>query len=155
MCLRGELEVRSKYNGVNRAGLLAETTVDALGHVDIVTGGSAGTVGTGLGFDRDGKSRADGLTELAGNAALFTRGITTKGVLTTETRRDGALLEGVVEGNLGEEDLLHKKHHTTHHLGQEGILGETLDLVSQRSSFPVRSLDGSCSGERVKEEAEE
>ena len=42
--LGGKLEVGTLHDGVNRAGLLAEAAVDALGHVDVVSGGSPGTV---------------------------------------------------------------------------------------------------------------
>jgi hypothetical protein len=36
------------------------------------------------------------LAELAGNASLFARGVSSKGVLATESRRDGALVKSVI-----------------------------------------------------------
>jgi hypothetical protein len=40
--LCAELKVGSLHNGVHRASLLAEATVDAFGHVDIIAGRAAG-----------------------------------------------------------------------------------------------------------------
>ena len=86
------------HNGVNRAGFLAITTVDALGHVDIVTGRPATSILTLLSFDSNGLSRANGLAELASNAAFLTGGIAAQSVLATETGRDGTLLERIEDG---------------------------------------------------------
>lgn len=46
-------------DGVDRARLLAETAVDALGHVNIVTGSATRSVSTLFGFNCDGLGRAD------------------------------------------------------------------------------------------------
>lgn len=51
--------VGTLHNGINRARLLAESAVDALGHVDIVAGGSARAIGTLLSLDGDGLGGAD------------------------------------------------------------------------------------------------
>jgi hypothetical protein len=85
-------------NGVNGAALLAVSTVDALGHIDIVTGRAAAAVLTLLRLNGDSLGRADGLAELASNAALLTSGVATQGVLTAESGGDGTLLEGVEDG---------------------------------------------------------
>lgn len=82
-------------NGIDGAGFLAVAAVDTLGHVDIISGRPTATVLTLLGFDGDGLGRADGLAELASNAALLTGGITSQSVFATEPGRDGTLLEGV------------------------------------------------------------
>ena len=107
--LGGVLGIRALHNRVDWARLLAEAAVYALGHVDVVAGRAAGAVGTLLGLDGDGLGGADldslacqgeqhgsprgtyGLAELAGDAAFLAGGITSQGVLSTETRRDGAL----------------------------------------------------------------
>jgi hypothetical protein len=85
-------------NSVNRTTLLAEAAVDALCHVEIVTSGSSTSVLTLLGLNGNGLCRADGFTQLAGNASLFTGRVAAQGVLATETRADGTLLERVVDG---------------------------------------------------------
>lgn len=36
MCLGGELKVGVRHDGIDMAGLLSETAVDTLGHVDVV-----------------------------------------------------------------------------------------------------------------------
>jgi hypothetical protein len=43
-------------NGINGTGLLAESTVDALGHINIVSSGSSASVSSLLGFNGDGLS---------------------------------------------------------------------------------------------------
>lgn len=82
-------------NGIHGAALLAVATVDALGHINIITGRPATSILTLLGLNGNSLGGADGFAELAGNAALLTGGITAESVLTTETGRDGTLLEGV------------------------------------------------------------
>lgn len=86
------------HNGINGAALLAVSTVDALGHIDIITGRTAAAVLTLLRLNGNSLGRADGLAELASNAALLTSGVATQGVLTAETGGDGTLLEGVEDG---------------------------------------------------------
>lgn len=85
-------------NSIHGAALLAVTAVNALGHVDIVTGRPAASVHTLFRLNSDSLGRADGLAELAGNAAFLAGGIATQGMLTAETGRDGTLLEGVEDG---------------------------------------------------------
>src|SRR5215468_2680061 len=60
--LGGELEVGTFDDGVDRTRLLAKAAIDALHHVDVVTGGAAGAVvAARSGLDGDGLSRADRL----------------------------------------------------------------------------------------------
>src|SRR5689334_24800946 len=70
-----ELEVGALDDGIDRAGLLAEATVDALGHVDVVARGAPAAVVARLGLDGDGLGGTDRLAELAGDAALLAVGI--------------------------------------------------------------------------------
>ena len=93
--LHGVFGVGALDNGVHGARLLAEAAVDALGHVDVVAGRAAGAVGALLGLNRDGLRRADGLAQLAGDAALLAGRVAAQGVLAAEAWRDGALLEWV------------------------------------------------------------
>lgn len=51
------------HNGVDRTGLLAEAAVDALGHVDVVTGGPATTISTRLCLDGDSLAQTQGAAE--------------------------------------------------------------------------------------------
>jgi hypothetical protein len=57
--LGGVLGVRRLNNGIDWATLLAETAVDALGHIDIVSGCSSAAVLTLLSFNGDSLSWAD------------------------------------------------------------------------------------------------
>jgi hypothetical protein len=53
--------MRTLYNGVDGAALLAESAVDALGHVDIVACGPSTTVHALFSLNRDCLRRADSL----------------------------------------------------------------------------------------------
>lgn len=41
-------------NGINRTGFLTETTVDTLGHINVIACGSPAAIGSGLSFNSDG-----------------------------------------------------------------------------------------------------
>ena len=68
---------------------------DALGHVVIISRRSSRSVRTGFGFDGDGLRRTDGLAQLARDAPLFARSVTTQSVLAAETGGQRAFLERV------------------------------------------------------------
>ena len=91
------LKVRSLNNCVDWASFLAESTEDALGHVDIIFGRAAGAIWSGLGLDRDGEGGASGLAELAGNASLLASWVTSEGMLTTEHWTQRTLLPRVMD----------------------------------------------------------
>ena len=73
--LGGELEVGPLHDGVNRAGLLAEATEDALGHVDVVLGRTARAIRSRLTLNLDGKGRTGSFAKFASDTSLFPRGI--------------------------------------------------------------------------------
>src|SRR5271170_2769870 len=86
--LDGEFRVRPLDNGIDRAGLLAKTAVDAFDHVNVVACGAAGAVVAARpGFDRDGLGRADRLAELASDTALLAIRIAPQGVFAAISRR--------------------------------------------------------------------
>ena len=95
------LIVRSLNDSVDWAGLLAEATEDALGHVNVILGGAARSIGSWLRLNHDGKSWAGSLTQLASDATLLTSRISAQGVLATEHRRERALLPWVVDNVIG------------------------------------------------------
>ena len=97
MRVRRVLKVGTLDDSIHGARLLAETAVDALGHVDVVPRGAPTAVLALLRFDGDGLRGADGLAKLARNAALLACGVATQGVLTAETRAQRALLERIVD----------------------------------------------------------
>ena len=62
----------SQDNGIDRASLLTEATVDAFHHIDVEASGPTSAVVAPLPrLDRDGLCRADRLAQLAGDAALL------------------------------------------------------------------------------------
>lgn len=73
-------------NGIHRATLLAVSTVDTLGHVDIISGRATASILTFFGLDGNSLGGADGFAKLAGDTAFFTSRIAAQGVLTAEAR---------------------------------------------------------------------
>ncbi len=107
-CIRKHIHTCTSYAylnyRINRTRLLTEPTVDALGHIDVVPRGSPAAIRPGLGFNGNCLSRTHGLTELASNAPLFSVGVPSEDVLTTESWTDGTFLEGIIEcSGLSEE----------------------------------------------------
>ena len=121
--LGAELKVGPLDNRVDGARLLAEAAVNALGHVDVVARGPAAAVLALLGLDGDGLCRADGLAELAGNAALLARRVPPQHVLPAEARREGSLFERVVDGCLFLEEGAEGQGEASPELGEEEGLG--------------------------------
>ena len=80
--------------------LFAKAAIDALGHVNVILGCAARAVGALLGLDRDGLSGANGLAQLARNAALLARWVPAQGVLAAKARRQRALLERIIDCHL-------------------------------------------------------
>lgn len=105
MCLGGELKVGAFHDCVYGTSFLAETAVNAFGHVNIVTGRSPRAVGTFLCLDGDSLSRTDGFTQLASNAALLPAGVPAQCVLPAEAGAQGPLLKWVVDGSGLFEDM--------------------------------------------------
>ena len=85
----------------------------------LLPGGSTGSIGSFLGFDGDGLGGADGLAELAGDAALLAAGVAPKGVLAPKPRRQGALFERVVDGGGLLEDGAQSDHETANEFSQK------------------------------------
>lgn len=81
MGLCGELKVWTLNNSINGAGFLTETTVDALGHIDVIACGPPAAIGSSLSFNSDSLSRADGLTKLTSNAAFLSIRVAAERVL--------------------------------------------------------------------------
>ena len=85
MCLKHAHSVQlTLYNSVDRAALLAKTAVDALCHVDVVACCPPAAVHALLRLNCDTLRRADGLAELAGDAALLSCRVPSQGVLASE-----------------------------------------------------------------------
>src|SRR5690625_3854200 len=102
-----ELEIRAEHDRIHGAGFLAEPAIDAFRHVDVIARGAARAICAGFGLDGDRLRRADGLAELAGNAALLAIRIAAKRELPPETRAERPLLERVVDGRLRLEEIPH------------------------------------------------
>lgn len=71
-------------NRINRAALLAQTTVYALGHINVISRGPSAPVHTLFSLDCDGLSRANGFAQLASNTALLARRVPSQGVFTSK-----------------------------------------------------------------------
>lgn len=65
------LETHTLNNSVHRTTLLAQTTVDALRHVNIISRRPPASIRSLLGFYCDCLGRANSFAQLASNASLF------------------------------------------------------------------------------------
>jgi len=83
---------------INRTALLAEATVDAFRHVDIISRRPSAAIFPLLCLDCDGLCRTDRFAQFACNASLLSRRISSKSVLASEARGYGALFVGIVDG---------------------------------------------------------
>src|SRR6185369_3014634 len=112
----------------DRARLLAQTAIDALHHVDVVARGAAGAVVAARArLDGDRLRRADGLAQLAGDAALFAVRIAAQRVLAAKARRQRPLLEGIVDGGLRLEEVFHGQDEPGHELPHEQPSGRLIE----------------------------
>ena len=83
-----------------------KAAIDALHHVDVVAHGAArAVIAARAGLDGDRLRGADRLAELAGDASLLAVRVAAQRVLAAEARADGALLERVIDGRLGLEEI--------------------------------------------------
>src|SRR5215813_7878156 len=99
MGLRREFEVRPLDDRIDRASFLTVAAVNTFSHVDVVARSTAAAVLARLGLDRDRKRRADRLTQLAGDAALFPIGVPAQRMFAAKARTERTLFIGVVDGN--------------------------------------------------------
>src|SRR5690606_34560661 len=137
--LGGELAVRSLDDGVHRAGLLAQTAVDAFDHDDVVARRAAAAVSARFGLDGDGLGGADGLAQLAGDAAFFAVRIAAQRVFATETRRLRVALERIVHRGLRLGHVLQRQADSAEHVGQHRALGRLNDTGQHYDFAPAHS----------------
>ena len=91
-------------NGVYRASLLTESTIDTLGHIDIISCCSPAPICSCLCLNSDSLGRADSLTELTSYTPLLSIRVAPQGMFPTETGTDWSLLKRVIQsGWLTEE----------------------------------------------------
>src|SRR5262249_52467785 len=146
--LGSELEIGPLHDGVHRTGLLAQAAIDALHHVDVVAGGAAGAViAARPGLDGDGLGRADRLAQLAGDTAFLPVGIAAQRMLAAEAGRDRVLLERIVDGGLGLEEIAHGQAESLHELLEED---RSRRLVEPHWSTPILPPCGRTSSRRRK-----
>src|SRR5215468_10550933 len=116
----GELEVRALDDGIHRTGLLAQSAVNALHHVDVVAGGAArAIVAPWTGLDGDGLGRTNCLAQLASDAALLPVGIAPQRMLAAEAGREWSFFEGVVERRLRLKEVAHGQEQRRHELPEK------------------------------------
>jgi len=90
-------------NGIDRAGLLAESAKNTFGQIDIIAGGAPAAILALLRINGNGQRRTDRLTEFAGDTAFLAIGIATQCVQTPEPMALGGQFLRITDGNLGPE----------------------------------------------------
>jgi hypothetical protein len=133
VCFSSKLKVGAHHNGINGTCFLAKSTVDALGHVNIVTSCSASSVFTSFRLNSNGLGWTDRFTELAGNATLVSSGVPSQRELSTETGAQVSFLVGVIDSYLGLETNLQSQGNTSCNLRQKEDLGGSVEDGSPRS----------------------
>ena len=98
----GVFKVGSLHDGINGARLLTEATKDALGHVNVVLGGTATAIWSGFRLDDDSEGGTGSLAQFASDATLLSCGVAAQGVLSSEHGGQRSLLPRVMQ------DVLHK-----------------------------------------------
>mmetsp|Transcript_21823 Transcript_21823/g.51769 ORF Transcript_21823/g.51769 Transcript_21823/m.51769 type:complete len:249 (+) Transcript_21823:122-868(+) len=143
-----EFVVWTLHNGIDGTRLLAESAVDALGHIDIVTSGSTSTVFTGFGLDSDGLGGADCLTEFARDTAFISGGVSSKGVLPAESGTQVTSLVGVVDSHLWFQTDFQGERESTGNFGQEENLRGSVEDCFPRSRKDIVIIDIGIFGRR-------
>lgn len=153
--LCGELEVGALDDGIDWASFLqlqarfetasnrsedlnshlTESTVNTLGHVNIVASCTSAAVSTFFSLDGDGLSWADGLTKFARDAALLSAWVSSEGVFTSESGAERSLLERVVNGGRFLEDVGKGDGEAASQLGEENCLSCAVGDVFELHAF--------------------
>src|SRR5690606_12246705 len=92
-------------NGIHRTGLLAESAINALEQINVITRSTPCAILTLCGFNGDGQRRAHGLAQFAGNAAFFAVGVTAQRMQATEAVRLRGFFFRIVDGELRLEEI--------------------------------------------------
>mmetsp|Transcript_6642 Transcript_6642/g.13407 ORF Transcript_6642/g.13407 Transcript_6642/m.13407 type:complete len:213 (-) Transcript_6642:2-640(-) len=103
MSFGGEFKVGPFNNGINGACLLAKSTVNALGHINIISGSPPCPVLPLFGINGNGLRRTRCLTQFTGDAPFVPTGITAEGMLPSKAGGKVALLVWVIDGDFGFE----------------------------------------------------
>src|SRR3546814_18778665 len=101
--------MRALDDRIHRAGFLAETTIEALRHVDVVARCAAAAVCPRFSLDRNRLGRTNRLTQFARNATFFPIGIAAQHMFTPKTWADRVLLIGIVDRGLWFEEIFQRR----------------------------------------------
>merc|ERR1719413_44923 len=129
------------HDGIYGACLLTEPTINAFGHVDVITGCSTSSVFAGFGLDRNGLSGADCLTKFTGDAAFVSGRVSPQRMLPSETWTQVSSLKRIVDGDLWFETHLQSERQSANNLGQEKDLGGTVKDCFPRSRKNIIVID--------------
>src|SRR5690606_25634956 len=89
--------------------------------------------------DGNGESRADRLAQLAGDAALLAVRVAAQRVFAAKPRAQRPLLEGIVDGRLGREEIAERQPHGLEELRQKDgsrRLGHSHRVITTDRSTP-------------------
>ena len=105
-CLGRIFKVWSFDHCIHGARFLAETTINALRHINVVARRSATTIVARFALDSDSLRRAYSLAKFACDTPLFPVGIAPQCMLTPETRAQRVFFVRVIYRHLGLEEIL-------------------------------------------------
>jgi hypothetical protein len=113
----------------DQASYTHKSTINAFGHINIISRSSPGTILPLLGINSNSLCRTSSLTKLAGDTPFLPRRITPQGVLPTETGREVSLLVRVVDGYFGFEGDFTREPEGTPDFGHEEDFGGAFEDV--------------------------
>ena len=136
-------EIKIQNSGNRHNGSTYKSTVDAFGHIDVVTSGPPGAILPLLGVDRDGLRGARRLAQLARDAPLLTAGVAPQRVLPPKAGRKESLLIGIVDGHFGLHGNFCREPERAPDFGHEEDSGGAFENVfPRRLGGGVACVDG-------------
>src|SRR5574341_271043 len=133
------------HDRVHRAGFLAEAAEDALGEVDVVARGAARAIGSLLRLDVDRERRADGLAQLAGDAALLAVRIAAQRVQAPHAGARRRLFLRELDRNLAREGVAAGERQALEQLHEQERAQEIKDARHGHSFIPIGSTASASS----------
>jgi len=117
--LCAELKVGTFNDGINGTRFLTKTAINALGHVNVVAGGTTRVIFTGFRLDRNGLCWTNRLAQLARYATFLTRSVSPQSMLSAKSRAKRILLVRIHNRIWGAEKVLENYKHPPYELSKQ------------------------------------
>ena len=132
MSLCSVFKIWAFYNCIDGTRFLAESTVDAFGHINIIPRSSSTSVFSWFGFNCDCLSGTNSFAQFTSNTTLFayltkfTSRISPKSVFTTKSWRQWSLFKRIHNCIRRLEHLFQNNPHRSYNFGKEELLRNSI-----------------------------